>query len=36
MEATEMELEVLLDGLLRLHGRKLIRFVSALIQSSTG
>jgi hypothetical protein len=33
---TEMELEGLLDGLLRLRGRKLIRFVSTLIQSSTG
>jgi hypothetical protein len=36
MEATGMELEGLLDGLLPLRGRKLIRFVSTLIQSSTG
>jgi len=31
-----MELEGLLDGLLRLHGPKLIQFVSTLIQSSSG
>ena len=36
IEPTEMELEGLLDRLLRLRGRKLIRFVSTLIQSSTG
>jgi hypothetical protein len=36
IEPTEMQLEGLLDGLLRLRDRKLIRFVSTLIQSSTG
>jgi hypothetical protein len=36
MEPTEMHLEGLLDGLLRLRRRKVIRFVSTLIQSSTG
>lgn len=36
MEPTQMELEGLLDSLLQLHDRKLIRFISTLIQSSTG
>jgi hypothetical protein len=31
-----MQLEELLGGLLRLRRRKVIRFVSTLIQSSTG
>ena len=36
IEPTEMQLEGLLDGLLPLRDRKLIRFVSTLNQSSTG